>query len=155
MQPLSEGSYNLTVMFETERAWNYTVGVFTNRRSFYSEYADVSVAESGSFVRFYTRTIEASPGNSTLILMLNSHADNPDPAPPGSPFVLFALPESLSLVVFAAVTVLLGYANAFLMADSYFRSKKDILSRGRWALILLLLAVSLLVIYLLYRFAAI
>ena len=155
MQPLSEGSYNLTVMFQTERAWNYTLGVLTSKASFYSQYTDILHTGRGGIVTFYSRTIEASPGNSTLILMLNSHADDPNPAPPGSPFALFTLPQSLSFLVFAAVTVLLGYANAFLMTDSYFRSKKDILSRGRWVSIILLLAVSLVVIYLLYRSAAI
>lgn len=155
MQPLSEGIYNLTVTFETEKAWNYTLGVFTNRPSFYSEYADVLDTIRGSFVRFYTRAIEGSSGNSTLVLTLNSHGDNPGPTPLNPPFDLFNLPAPLNLVVFVAVTVVLGYANAFFMADSYFKSQKDGLSWKRWALIVLLLAVSLWVIHQVYLFAAI
>lgn len=155
MQPLSEGIYNLTVTFETETAWNYTLGVFTNRPSFYNEYADVLETIRGSFVRFYTRAIEGSSGNSTLVLTLNSHGDNPGPIPLNPPFDPFNLPAPLNSVVFIAVTVLLGYANAFFMADSYFKSQKDGLSWKRWALIVLLLAVSLWVIHQVYLFAAI
>jgi len=155
MQPLSEGIYNLTVMFETEKAWNYTLGVFTNRPSFYSEYADVLYSVRGSFVRFYTRTIEGASGNSTLVLTLNAHGGNIGPPPLNPPFDSLNLPRPLNLVVFVAVTVVLGYANAFFMADSYFKSKKDVHSWKRWALIVLLLAVSLLVIYQVYLFATV
>lgn len=155
MQPLSEGIYNLTVMFETEKAWNYTLGVLTNRPSFYSEYADVLFTGRGSFVRFYTRAIEGSSGNSTLVLTLNSHGDNPGPPPLNPLFDSFNLPAPLNLAVFVAVTVVLGYSNAFLVADSYFKSQKDVHSWKRWALIVLVLAVSLWVIYQVYLFAAI
>ncbi len=155
MQPRSEGRYNLTVRFETEEGWNYTVGVFTNKPGFYSEYADVLDTRRGSFVKFYTRAVDGSSGNSTLILMLDSHSNDPDPTPLDLPIGLFTLPKSARMVVFVAVTAVLGYANAFLMADSYFKSQKEVLSWKRWALIALLLAVSLWVIYQVYLSATV
>jgi hypothetical protein len=155
MQPRSEGKYNLSVSFETEEEWNYTVGVFTNEPGFYSEYADVLVTRRGSFVKFYSRAVEGSSGNSTLILMLDSHSNDPDPAPPDLPNGLFTLPKSANMVVFVAVTAVLGYANAFLIADSYFKSQNEIVSRKRWAMIVFLLAVSLWVIYQVYLSATV
>ena len=155
MQPRSEGRYNLTVRFETEKAWNYTVGVFTNRPSFYSEYADIQITERGPFVRFFTRAVEGSSGNSTLVFVLDSQGRDPGPAPLNLPTGLFTLPESASLVVFIAVTAILGYANAFVMTDSYLKSRNEVFSWKRWALIVLLLAVSLWIIYQVYLSAAI
>lgn len=146
MQPQSEGRYNITITFATNGTWSYMVGVYTNTASFYSEYSNLSRANSGTFITFHTSKVEGSSGTGTLVLILNSHGRD------SAPSLEFTLPKSTDAVVFVALTLILGYINAFYMSDTYFKNKKEGISRKRWALIAMLLIVSFLIIYQLYVF---
>jgi len=148
MQPQSEGKYSLTITFETNSTWSYTVGVYTDTASFYSEHGALSSTTSGTFVTFCTRKVEGSSGISTLVLVLDAYGKDS-----GSLF-RFTFPKSANAVVFVAITLFLGYVNAFYMSDTFFKNKKEGISKKRWAFIVGMLVVSLLLVYQSYLLTA-
>jgi hypothetical protein len=146
MQPQSEGTYNLTITFETNRTWSYTVGVYTETSSFYREYGNHTHTISGTFVEFFNRKVEGSTGKATLVLILDSYS------PDSSSLFNFSLPRSVNALIFIVVTLAIGYVNAFTLYDTYFRNKREGTSKKRWVLLILLIIVSVFVIYEVYLY---
>ncbi|MFQ6095356.1 MAG: hypothetical protein ACE5NN_04360 [Candidatus Bathyarchaeia archaeon] len=143
LQPRSEGTYNLTIIFLTNRTWSCTVGVFTRNPDFYKGYGSVE----GSFVEFPTLTL-SQPGNYTIVITVDSHKTSSS-----SFFIRLPTPVNAALLITAAGAI--AYFNAFLICDTYFKSKKEIVSGRRWMVCGVVMIISILLIYQLYDFTAI
>ena len=147
MQPQSEGIYNLTIIFWSNRTWRYTVGVFTGSPEFYRAHGDVQrvrAALAESFVEFAALTFP--PGNYTVTIELNSYGTS------SSSSFFIRLPTPVNSMLLITAVGVIAYLNVFLVFDTYFRSKKEIVSGRRWMLCSAAVIISILVIYQLYNF---
>jgi len=147
MQPQSEGVYNLTIMFWSNETWQYTIGVFTSSPDFYRPNGNVQrvrTALAQSFVEFWTLTFPS--GNYTISITVNCYGT----ASSSSFFIRLPTPVNSMLLITAAGFI--AYLNVFLIFDTYFKSKKEIVSGRRWMLCSAAVIISILVIYQLYSF---
>ena len=142
MQPRSQGIYNLTIILLSNKTWQCTFGVFTRRPDFYEGYGDVQ----GNFVEFPRFTLFA--GNYTITITVDSQRISSP-----SFFIRLPTPVNAMLLIGAAGTII--YFNAFLISDTYFKSKKEIVSGRRWILCGAVIIISVLLIYQLFDFTAI
>jgi len=150
MQPQSQGIYNLTIMFWSNRTWQYTIGAYTGSPDFYKPHGKterVRTALAESFVEFAALTFP--PGNYTISITVNSYATSSSSS---SFFIRLPTPVNSMLLITAAGVI--AYLNVFLIFDTYFKSKKEIVSGRRWMLCSAAVIISILVIYQLYNFTA-
>lgn len=147
MQPQSQGIYNLTIMFWSNRTWQYTIGAFTGSPDFYKPHGRterVRTALAESFVEFLTLTFP--PGNYTISITVNSYGT------PSSSSFFVRLPTPVNSMLLITAVGVIAYLNVFLVFDTYFKSKKEIVSGRRWMLCSAAVIISILVIYQLYNF---
>lgn len=145
MRPGSRGTYNLTITFQSYKPWDYTIGVYTRNTEFYAEYYGKGIRTSGYFMELrgpYTRP----SGNWTINIRLDSHRKTPA-------VLVIELPSPLNAVLFVTIAGFIAYFNVFLISDTYFKNKKEIVSNKRWLLCGIVMIVSALAIYQLYTFS--
>jgi len=141
-RPRASGTYNLTISFQFNSGWEYTIGVFTRDIDFYGK----NVKFSGNFGEFFS--FERSPGNWTISITLNSRRQTQS-------IFYFELPTPVNAALFLTITGLIVYSNVFLVFDTYFKNKKEAVSNRRWALCALVIIISAIAIYQLYTFSTI
>jgi len=129
MQPEADGRYNLTIAFRSDEPWDYKVGVYPGKWSV-----------SGTRLS----------GNWTINVLLNSHGK----AESSSPFFFFQLPAPVNSLLLMTMAGAIAYLNVFLFLDTYFKSKKEIVSGKRWLFVGLVAAISGWAVYQFYSFAA-
>jgi len=143
--PKSWGIYNLTLMIRSTENWSFTVGVYTTDPKWYSGfYKNVTSIPGGYYVEFFTIGI-FPPGNHTLNILLYSYKTTQ------SVFDI-QLPTSVNAIFFIIAAAFIVYLNAFFLSDSFFKNKTEGVSRKRWILSGLLIALSLYIIYQIYLF---
>ncbi|MEM3019544.1 MAG: hypothetical protein QW220_04910 [Candidatus Bathyarchaeia archaeon] len=143
--PEEGGYYNVTITFLSPNPWRYGLGVLTGDPSWYERTATkVTRLQSGYYVEFQSGT-EAPPGNYTITITLSVRRVNPS----GS-LIELQFPTSMGLFLLALVASPLAYFNAFLIVDSYYRSKSEEVSRRRWIGVAVALILSALLLFILY-----
>jgi hypothetical protein len=143
--PEEGGYYNVTITFVSPGFWRYGLGILTGDPSWYERTATrVTRLQSGYYVEFQSGS-EAPPGNYTITLTLNVRKVNPS----GS-LIELQFPTSMGLLLLALLASPLAYFNAFLVVDSYYRSKSEEVSRRRWIGVGIALFLSALLLFLLY-----
>lgn len=129
LQPEAHGRYNLTITFRSDETWDYRLGVYPR-----------NWAVSGTRLS----------GNWTINVLVNSHRDAQSP----EPFFFIELPAPVNSLLFMTIVGFIGYLNVFLFLDTYFKSKKEIISNKRWLFVGLAGIASGWAIYQFYNFAA-
>jgi len=139
------GSYNLTINFFSNRSWEYMVGVYARNYNFYKEnYGEKRISPPDSFLRLEpirTRSAGRWMISSTLVVQGTS---------PSS--YRLVLPTPVNLAMLISVIGLIAYVNGFVFLDTYFKSKKEIVSNTRWIMVLVVLLISAYVAYQVYVF---
>lgn len=143
MRPATRGSYNVTISFQSYKGWEYTVGVYARNYEFYGK----NVRFTGNFGRFYS--FARDPGNWTLSLVVNAVRLSS-----GSIFQI-ELPTPVNAALFAMATGFIMYFNVFLFFDTYFKSKRELVSGKRWFLFGMAVFISIIAIYGLYTFSTV
>lgn len=139
VRPESQGTFNLTISFRSDKAFDYTVGVYSRNADFYGK----NVKFSGDFGTFFTFT--RPPGNWTINVLLSSYS-------PSRSIFHIELPTPVNAALFLATTGFIAYLNAFLMSDTYFKNKKESVSNKRWILVGIVIVISGFAIYQLYSY---
>lgn len=140
------GIYNLTISFASNESWKYTLGVFTRNLKFYEEYWGQGIITRGSFVERASFTRHS--GNWTIIIPLESHSL----ARSFSYFPYITLPTPVNMALLLAAWILIAYVNSFVFLDTYFKSKKEIVSYTRWIMVGVMILISVYFAYQIYRF---
>jgi len=150
MMPRYEGKYALLVSFSSSKTWNITIGVYTSDSEFYRGAGSVMYTSptQGYFVILHT--FKVSPKNDTtsdykIKIILQVYSKNP------SIISLFNFPTPINMILFIAASIAVIYFNAFFFIDSYFKSKREGMSKARWALIALLIIISIFILYQVYN----
>jgi len=144
MQPGSQGKYNMTISFQSGQVWTYRIGIHARNINFYRDFYGENVKIDGYFVQL--EDCSRIPGNWTINILVNSHSGSSPP-----PFVI-ELPTPANSILLATVAGFIAYSNAFLVLDTYFKNKKEIISSKRWILCGVVIVISILLIYQLYTF---
>jgi hypothetical protein len=144
MRPESQGRYNLTITFQSVKQWNYTIGVYAQDLDFYVEFYGKNLKTSGYFVLLEPPVTRVS-GNWTISIMVNSHSRS-------SPVFVIELPSPVNSILLVTVAGFIVYFNAFLLLDTYFKDKKELVSNRRWFVSGIVIVISALAIYQLYNF---
>jgi len=144
IRPGSRGRYNVTVTFDSNATWDYMAGVYTRNLDFYLDFYGKNVKTYGSFVELQAPNTRLS-GNWTISVVLNSHGRS-------SSIFFIELPTPVNSVLLVTAAGLIGYLNVFLVLDTYFKSRKEIVSNRRWLLSGAVIVASAFVIYQLYTF---
>lgn len=140
MQPLSAGTYNIIITFRSNETWKYTVGVYYSRSlDFYKNYGN----STGSFVTFQVES-GRQPGDYSMNIILNSYRQ------PSSSLFRIELPTPVNAALFIAAAGFITYLNIFLVFDTYFKNKKELVSSRRWLLCGVVIIISFVVVYELY-----
>jgi len=129
MQPEAHGRFNLTIAFRSDEPWDYTLGVYPGEWSV-----------SGTRLS----------GNWTINVLLDSHG-KPESSPP---FFFFELPPPVNSLLLMTIAGAIAYLNVFLFLDTYFKSKKEIVSGKRWLFVSLVVVISGWAVYQFYSFTA-
>ncbi len=139
------GTYNLTIYLSADDPWNYTLGVYTRHFGFYESYWGRGISLREYFVKhaFFSR----HPGKWMIIIPLESHVSISP-----SRFPRLILPTSVNLILLLAIWLLMFYVNSFACLDTYFRSKREKVSYGRWIIIGLMMLISIYLAYQAYVF---
>jgi len=139
--PESRGTCNLTITFQSDSVWEYTIGVYiqsTRNVDFYGK----NVKFSGNFGEFFT--FARHPGNWTISIILNSFKQS------SSSFFQIELPTPVNAALFMTAAGFIAYFNIFLIFDTYFKNKKETISSKRWLLCGIVIIISAVTIYELY-----
>jgi hypothetical protein len=144
MSPKAQGRYNLTITFQSEKQLNYTIGVYTQELALYLDLYGTNLKNYGIFVALIAPSTRVS-GNWTISIVVTSHSRS-------SPTFFIELPTPVNSILLMTVAGLILYFNAFLLLDTYFKDKKEVVSNRRWFLAGIVIVVSAIVIYLLYNF---
>ena len=139
-----QGIYNFTVSFMSNRSWEYRLGVYTRNINFYKKYYGERILISDSFIELQA-PLTRHPGNWTINIILESHSLSPS-------FSYITLPTPVNTALLVATFGLIAYVDSFLLVDTYFKSKKEIISNTRWVLVGLALLISLYIAYQVYNF---
>jgi len=140
------GTYNLTVNFQANQTWDYTIGVYSQNLDFYRNHYKKNLNIYGYFVELPVGTPSTRPpGNSTINIVVNSHELAPS-------IFSVELPTPVNSVLLVTAAGFIAYFNVFLLLDTYFKNKKEIVSNRRWFLSGIVFIISALVIYQLYTF---
>lgn len=146
MRPGLPGTYNLTISFQSSKAWDYIIGVFARDLDFYTEFYGKNVKFSGTFGEFFT--FSRQPGNWSVSIMLISHGQL-------SPSIFnIELPTPLNAILFVTAAGLVAYFNLFLIFDTYFKNKKETISNKERILVAIVIIISAFAVYQLYLFVA-
>ena len=129
MQPEAHGRFNLTIAFRSDKPWDYTLGVYPGEWSV-----------SGTRLS----------GNWTINVLLDSHSRSGS----SPPFFFPVLPAPVNSLLLMTIAGGIAYLNVFLFLDTYFKSKKEIVSGKRWLFVGLVAVVSGWAVYQFYSFAA-
>ncbi|MDH5794470.1 MAG: hypothetical protein OEZ24_00030 [Candidatus Bathyarchaeota archaeon] len=142
----SEGRYNLTINFQSNETWDYTIGVYTQNFDFYEDYYGKNVKTYGYFLELPQGTPSTRPpGNSTIIITVDIHGFS-------SSIFSIELPTPVNSVLLVTAAGFIVYFNVFLLLDTYFKNKKEMVSNRRWFLSGIVFIISALAIYQLYTF---
>jgi hypothetical protein len=144
IQPESYGIYNITINFQGNYKWNYIIGVYAQNFDFYLEFYGQNIQTEGYFAMLYGPYTRLS-GNWTINILLNSRSRSQ------SVFSI-VLPTPANLILLLSTAGFIVYLNAFIILNTYFRSKKEIISNKRWLIIAIIALISIFVIYQLYIF---
>ncbi len=142
----ASGYYNVTVSFQSQTPWGFSMGVFTRNPDWYVNYANITMVQGVSLVEFMSVT-GWDPGSYELSILIDVRAIE---EAGGFPFYL---PKQFNGLVFAVATALLAYPNSFLFVDTYFKNKREGVSKKRLFGISLILLISIYIIYQVYLFA--
>lgn len=148
MQPRAGGRYDLLISFNSSTTWHGVIGVYTIDSSFYGRVGSPTVTSQGYFV--VLKEVEMPNENHQslkYIIKITLQAYNRDS------LGIFSIrfPEPVNMVIFVLIGVAVAYFNVFFVLDSYFRSKSEGVSKIRWIIVGLLIAVSLYILYWLYN----
>jgi hypothetical protein len=144
IQPESRGKYNITINFQGNFKWDYRIGVSAQNFDFYLEFYGQNIQTEGSFAMLYGPYTRLS-GNWTINILLNSRSRS-------QTVFTFVLPSPANLILLFSSAGFIIYINAFLILNTYFKSKKEIVSNKRWLVIVIIVLISAFVIYQLYTF---
>ena len=138
-------TYNLTIYLNADDPRNYTLGVYTRHLGFYESYWGRGISLREYFVKhaFFSR----HTGKWMIIIPLESHVSISP-----SRFPRLILPTSVNLILLLAIWLLMFYVNSFAFLDTYFRSKREKVSYGRWIIIGLMMLISIYLAYQVYVF---
>jgi len=146
--PSTSGVYNVLVSFSSSATWNATIGVYPSNIKFYQRIGTISVSQGYYFVELQKITALSS-GQTT-----NSHykisIDLRVYEQPFSETLNISFPSTTNMILFAVISTVLIYLNAFFVTDLYFKRRAERATRIRLALVALLALISLLIIYQLY-----
>jgi len=140
------GTYNLTISFASNKSWGYTLGVYTRNLEFYEKHWGEGIAIRGAFVEY--SSFKRHPGNWTIVITLKSHSLT-------SSFSYFShikIPAPMSMALLLACWALIAYINSFILVDTYFKSKKEIITNIRWIVVGLIMLLSIYAAYQTYNF---
>jgi len=138
------GIYNLTVNFVSNRSWEYVLGVYTRNFDFYKEYYGKRISIRDYFVELQP-TLTRYPGNWTINVILTVYNLSPS-------FYYITLPSPVNSAILIAAVGLIAYINSFVFLDTYFKSKKEIVSYTRWIIVGIVILISAYAAYQLYKF---
>ncbi len=143
VMPRTEGTYNIIVKFNSKGAWNCTVGVYTRNSEFYKE--SPIMTSSGPFILLSGPFGVTNKSNQTASyeININLQVENKD----SSSWFFIKFPTPVNMALFAVVSFVIAYFNAFFLLDSYFKSKTEGLSKIRLALLCLMVLASIYVLY--------
>ena len=112
---------------------------------FYESYWGRGISLREYFVKhaFFSR----HTGKWMIIIPLESHGSISP-----SRFPRLILPTSVNLILLLAIWLLMFYVNSFAFLDTYFRSKREKVSYGRWIIIGLMMLISIYLAYQVYVF---
>jgi len=147
IQPTKPGIYNLTIRFFSNHTWEYLLGVYSRNYDFYSDYYGRRIEVNKFFIELQD-PLSRNMGEWTISIMLRVERM----AAPSSIFSSIKLPTPVNFAIFMAVLGLMAYVNSFLIIDTYFKSRREIISRSRWILVTLVAFISILIAYQLYGF---
>lgn len=142
------GTYNLTISFASNESWKYTLGVYTRSLKFYEEHWGQGIVTRGSFVE--RASFMRHSGNWTIIIPLESHRF----ANSLSYFPNITFPTPVNMALLLATWILIVYVNSFVFLDTYFKSKKEIVSYTRWIMMGIMMLISVYLAYQIYNFTA-
>lgn len=144
VQPAESGIYNLTVNFVSNSSWEYMLRVYTRSFEFYKEYYGKRIGVDNFFTELQP-PLTRHPGNWTINIMLVSHSLSPSFSP-------ITLPTPVNSAILIAAVGLISYIDSFILLDTYFKSKKEIVSHTRWILVGIALLISAYAAYQIYNF---
>jgi len=147
IQPTKPGIYNLTIRFFSNQTWEYLLGVYSRNYDFYSDYYGKRIEVNKFFIKLQD-PLSRNMGEWTINIMLIVERM----AAPSSIFSSIKLPTPVNFAIFMAVLGLMMYMNSFLIIDTYFKSRREMISRSRWILVALVAFISILIAYQLYGF---
>lgn len=150
--PRSEGTYDITIEFNSKSSWNCMVGVYTLNYTFYGKRPVMT--SLGPFVQLIppfkvnskNRTDQITSYRIHIVLSVKKYEER------SGMFLSFEFPTPVNTAIFMAISFSLAYVNAFLILDTYFRSRTEEVSRMRLALLCLMILASLFVLYYAYFF---
>jgi len=145
IQPGEPGIYNLTVNFISNDSWEYALGAYTRNFDFYKDFYGKRIIIRGFFVQLQP-SLTRHPGNWTINVILEVHSLSP------SFFYYITLPTPFNAALLIAALGLIVYVNSFILIDTYFKSKKEIIPNTRWILVGLMLLISAYAAYQVYNF---
>jgi len=121
--------------------------VYSRNYDFYSDYYGKRIEVSKFFIKLQD-PLSRNMGEWTINIMLIVERM----AAPSSIFSSIKLPTPVNFAIFMAVLGLMMYMNSFLIIDTYFKSRREMISRSRWILVALVAFISILIAYQLYGF---
>lgn len=136
----SESDYNITIGFESPTLWQIRVGVLTTKPYAYTGYLSVEQQGSRYFVELASQVNE-EPGS--YLVSILTHARGVEEK--GETDI--QLPSMFYSTFVVAVALPLLYVNSFAVADSYFKSKVEGVSRTRKLAVGGLIIMSVLFVY--------
>ncbi|MEM2151521.1 MAG: hypothetical protein QXN40_02485 [Candidatus Bathyarchaeia archaeon] len=143
----SEGVYNLLISFSSNNAWNGTIGVYASDRDFYGKNKPASITSQGYFIELYA--IKMTPNDNktanyriNIVLVAQKVGS--------SSIFNIKFPTPVNALFFALISAFIAYINIFFVLDSYFKSKREGVSKFRWMLVGVSILASLYVLYQVY-----
>ncbi len=147
IHPVKPGIYNLTIRFFSNQTWEYILGVYSRNFDFYSDYYGKRIEVNKFFIELQD-PLSRNMGEWTISIMLRVERVSAS----SSIFSSIKLPSPVNFAIFVAILGLMAYMNSFLIIDTYFKSRREMISRLRWILIALVAFISILIAYQLYGF---
>jgi len=147
IKPAKPGIYNLTIRFFSNQTWEYLLGVYSGNYDFYRVYYGERIKAGNYFIELQD-PLSRNRGDWTISIMLRVETRSA----PSSIFSSIKLPTPVNFAIFMVILGLMTYINSFLIVDTYFKSRKEMISRSRWILIAFVAFISILIAYQLYNF---
>jgi len=147
IQPAKPGIYNLTIRFFSNQTWEYLLGVYSRNYDFYSDYYGERIKVDKFFIELQD-PLSRNRGDWTISIILRVETMSA----PSPIFSSIKLPTPVNFAIFMVILGLMTYVNSFLIVDTYFKSRKEMISRSRWILVTFVAFISILIAYQLYNF---